>query len=346
LAADDLLPSHLKVLDVGAGVGGPALGLDAVLPEETLVEYHAVEPSDAAPLLETLLEETSQNFHATVHREPIEEFDSGGSDDPVPDSDAGFDLLLFANVLSELDEPVEVVSGLLDRLAPDGTVVALAPADRNTAIELREHERALERGTELSVYGPTVRLWPDEYPESESWSFRRHGELAVPPFQQRLDEGDRTDEEQQHVMGDDENPGDSAVRPAGNGEFVNDDVQYAYSILKPDGRQAIEFQPDPESAAKMAEMDDHVTDRIDCVAVKLSHDLSESGNPLYLVGDGSQTIDHFAVLTSSSTLNRDLETAAYGDLLAFENVLVLWNDDEQAYNLVVDGETYVDRVPL
>jgi hypothetical protein len=26
-------------------------------------------------------------------------------------------------------------------------------------------------------------------------------------------------------------------------------------------------------------------------------------------------------------------------------VLALWNDDEEAYNLVVDGESVVDRVP-
>ena len=30
-------------------------------------------------------------------------------------------------------------------------------------------------------------------------------------------------------------------------------------------------------------------------------------------------------------------------VLALENVLVLWNDDEGAYNLVVDGEAVVDR---
>jgi SAM-dependent methyltransferase len=338
LASEGLLPSHLRILDVGAGVGGPALGIDTLVPEGTLVEYHAVEPSDAAPILETMLEETGRNFHATVHGEPIEEF--------APDREDPYDIVLFANVLSELDEPVDVVSGLLDRLAPDGTVVALAPADRNTAIQLREHERALERETELSVYGPTVRLWPDEYPESESWSFRRHPALPIPPFQRRLDEGNRTDEEQRRESADEETSQDSAIRPAGSGEFVNVDVQYAYSLLRLDGKRAIEFQPDPESAAKMAAMDDHVTDRIDCVAVKLSHDLSDGGNPLYLVGDGSQQIDHFAVVTSSSALNRDLETAEYGDLLSFENVLVLWNDDERAYNLVIDDETYVDRIPV
>jgi len=51
------------------------------------------------------------------------------------------------------------------------------------------------------------------------------------------------------------------------------------------------------------------------------------------------------VLTEQSTLNDALLTADYGDLLAIENTLVLWNDDEGAYNLVVDSETIVDRIP-
>ena len=70
---------------------------------------------------------------------------------------------------------------------------------------------------------------------------------------------------------------------------------------------------------------------------------ASGSNPLYLLGDGSQTVDHFAVLTEPSVLNDDLGTAAYGDLLSIQNALVLWNDDEEAYNVVVDGETTVDR---
>jgi hypothetical protein len=31
-------------------------------------------------------------------------------------------------------------------------------------------------------------------------------------------------------------------------------------------------------------------------------------------------------------------------VVAVENVLALWNDDEEAYNLVVDAETVVDLV--
>jgi len=326
LAGDGLLPGRLRVLDVGAGVGGPALGLDAILPPDALVEYHAVEPSAATDVLERLLAETGRNVHPTVHPSPIEAFEPRGS----------YDLLLCANVLSELEDPVAVLSDLLEALAADGTVLALAPADRNTATGLREIERALEREAGVTVYAPTVRLWPGERPAGECWSFDRKPDIEVPGFQRRLDGGDRA------TGGRD---GDRSRLP-GDGEFVNVDVQYAYALLRTDGRRAIEFDPDPADAARMADANSHVTERIDCVAVKLSHDLAETGNPLFLVGDGSEQVDHFAVLTERTALNRALAAADYGDLLAFENALVLWNDDEGAYNLVVDGETVVDRIPV
>jgi hypothetical protein len=95
----------------------------------------------------------------------------------------------------------------------------------------------------------------------------------------------------------------------------------------------------------MAEAESYVTERVNLAAVKLSQDLSEGENPLYLVGDGSEDVDHFAVHAEPSSLNDDLTQAEYGDGLYLENALVLWNDDEEAYNIVVDGETVVDRIP-
>ena len=93
-------------------------------------------------------------------------------------------------------------------------------------------------------------------------------------------------------------------------------------------------------------MERHVTNRIDLLAVKLSRDLTDTddANPLFRIGDGSQSVDHYAVSTADDPLNRPLLTADYGDVLRFENVLCLWNDDEAAYNLVVDRETIVEHV--
>ena len=201
-------------------------------------------------------------------------------------------------------------------------LVAIAPADLNTSTELRRVERAVApSGGDHSVYSPTLRLWPGEQPSDRGWSFDRGADVESPGFQRRLAE--------------------ASDDPAA---FRNETVKFSYSILRPDGRRRFDVIADANRHAKMAETERHVTNRIDVLAVKLSHDLSEGENPLYRMGDGSEQVDHYAVCTRESGLNRDLARASFGAVLRFENVLVLWNDDEGAYNLVVDAETVVDLV--
>ena len=315
LAADGLLPRRLRVLDVGAGVGGPALGVHDLLPEDSLVEYHAIEPGAAADVFEAMLDGSRPAFSTEVHRETAEAFEPEGE----------YDLVLFGNVLSELDDPVGVARRYCEFLADDGTCLLLAPADLETATGLRGVERALVDDGPYDTYAPTLRLWPGERPTDRGWTFAVQPDLEVPGFQRRLD-----------------------AAAGSEGEFVNVDVQYAYATVRADGARAIEFAPDPDRFARFAESERHVTNRIDLVALKLSHDLTDDPgrNPLYRVSDGSESTDHYAVLTRRSALNEALVEAGYGDLLAFENVLVLWNDDEGAYNLVVDGETVVDRLAV
>jgi SAM-dependent methyltransferase len=408
LAGRGLLPGKIRVLDVGAGVGGPALGLHDFVPAETFVEYHAVEPSEAADVLAAMLEETGENFYPTVHRDTAEAFE--------PEDGAKYDLILFGNVLSELADPEAVVRTYLDYLAPEGSMVAISPADKNASIGLREVERSVADRT--AVFSPTLRLWPGEEPSDDCWSFDVKPELSVPPFQRRLDAGESGD-------GDDEGSGakreseestnqvehrgidasnyefdsddgteetskrgidageygtgasdeeidaggrgldagaggvdatehepetsepQETVTKAdieGDGEFVNVDVQFSHVILRTDGTRRREFTAHPSESAKMAEMERHVTERVNLVAVKLSHSLSEEGeNAVFKIGDGSEAVGNFAVLTKETSLNRALREAAYGSLLSFEDVLVLWNEDEKAYNLVVDERTVVDR---
>ncbi|SIS05895.1 small ribosomal subunit Rsm22 family protein [Natronorubrum thiooxidans] len=364
LAERGLLDRSMRVLDLGAGVGGPALGLCEYLPDDSLLEYHAVEPSAAADILEDLLDETGQNVHSTIHRTTAEAFDPAtvadtdddGFDPTAPDD--GFDLVLACNVLSELDEPAAVLRSALELLAPDGTALAMAPADKNTSVGLREVERELEderlwqpealglaeegddtdgRHGRVTVYGPTVRLWPGERPTDRGWSFDVRPDLEVPRFQRKLDEATPADDDE-HAPG----------------EFVNVDVQFSYAQLRLDGQRRLDVALETSEWATMADMDAHVTNRIDIVAAKLSRSLSESdsdggghssrSNPLFKISDGSETIDHYAVLTSETELNRPLLEADYGDLCSFEQILALWNDDEGAYNLVVDENTIVDRL--
>ncbi|PSP53019.1 SAM-dependent methyltransferase, partial [Halobacteriales archaeon QH_1_68_42] len=241
LVADRLLPRRLRVLDVGAGVGGPALGLCDLLPEEALLDYHAVEPGAGADMLEAMLAETGRNVHATIHRTTAEGFDpSTVRDGDDAEEDGPFDLILFANVLSELADPESALGEYADALATDGALVALAPADRNTAVGLRATERAVADRGPYDVYAPTVRLWPGETPEDDCWSFDVRPDLEIPGFQRRLDA----------AVDDGGSPSGSPDGPSErDGEFVNVDVQFAYSLLRRDGRRRYDFQLDPSRAA-------------------------------------------------------------------------------------------------
>jgi len=305
------LPRRLRVLDIGAGVGGPALGLHDYLPEDAVVDYHAVEPSAAAEVLDSLLDETRRNFRATIHRERVEDFDFDGP----------YDLVVCANVLSELDDPTTVARRAFDALADDGTLAALAPADLETSTGLRRIERALATDRDATVYAPTLRLWPGMEPSDRGWSFDERPRIDAPHFQRRLD--------------------DAGGEP---NTFRNETVKFSYALLRTDGRRRADVRADPSRHARMAGMEAHVTDRIDLLTVKLSRNLSDGGNPLYKIGDGSEQIEHYAVLTRESGLNRALCDADYGAVLQFENALALWNDDEGAYNLVVDDEAVVDVI--
>jgi len=261
-------------------------------------------------VLDALLAETGPNFHPTVHRETAEGFDPQGP----------YDLVCFCNVLSELDDPVAVVERYADYLPDDGTLVLVAPADRNTSVGLREVERAVEDG--LTVYAPTVRLWPGERPTAECWSFDQRPNVEAPAFQRRL--------------------AAAADEPS---EFTNTSVKFSHALLRPDGKRRIAATADPSRHAQFGALADHVTDRVDLLAAKLSHDLADGGNPVFRVSDGSESEPVYGVLVKETSLNADLAAAGYGDPLSVEQALALRNDDEGAYNLVVDEETVVDRVP-
>lgn len=315
LAAEGLLPRNARVLDIGAGVGGPFLGLADAVPDDGLLNYHAVEPSPAADLLTDFIDASGPNVHGTLHPETAEALDT----DALTEG-GDFDLVTAFSVLSELDDPIAIAERYLDVLADDGTLVLVAPADRNTSIGLREVERALEtRG--VTVYAPTVRLWDGERPTDRGWSFVEKPDIDAPGFQRRLAE--------------------AAERPA---EFLNESVKYSHSFLRTDERRKHDLSLPASRYAKLGDADRHVSKRVDLVAAKLSNDLSEGGNPLFKISDGSEDTDCYAVVVDRTALNRDLLGADYGDLVEFESALCLWNDDKDAYNFVVDDEVIVDRL--
>ncbi|MFB6254317.1 MAG: methyltransferase domain-containing protein [Halobacteriaceae archaeon] len=308
LVHEELIDTKIRLLDIGAGVGAPALGFHDYLPDNILVEYHAIEPSSANTILERFLETTNRNFHWEIHETTAEEFAI----------DQTYSVVLFGNVLIELSNPTNTVERYAEMLTEDGTMVLMSPADKQTSMHLRDVEREIaDNRNVLNIHSPMVRLWSDEYPTDRGWSFVRQPEIDTPSFQQRI---------------------------ADNSTFIHTSVQYSYSFLRNDGRRKYDITLSTKHYAKMAEMDQHVTNRVDIVGCKLSPDLSENNNPLYKISDGSEHRDHYAVLVQETSLNEPLRVANYGSLLEFNNTLVLWNDDEQAYNLVVDEDTIVELI--
>ena len=83
--------------------------------------------------LQILMEERGANVHLNIHRETAEKFEPSGV----------YDIVLFANVISELENPISVVNKYSKFVSKTGAMILVAPADKNTAIELREVERAI-----------------------------------------------------------------------------------------------------------------------------------------------------------------------------------------------------------
>lgn len=306
LGRDQLLDNQIRVLDVGAGVGSVGLALDEYLPSDALLEYTAIEPSEAIDVLTSLFDPTGRNVHQTLHRDRAETASVEGP----------FDLIIFSSVLSELTEPVATVDRYLEMLADDGSIALLTTGDRETSTALRSVERTLVDEREVATpYAPTVRFWPDHRPTDRGWSWTRDPDLTVPPFQDALDDGTNT--------------------------YINTSVRYSFSLLRTDGRQRHDITLSRTEYVPMAESDSHVTNRVDMGCVILSPDLG-SENPLYKISDGSESVDHYAVQVHNSELTRRLHESPYGTPLSLENVLLLWNEDESGYNVVVDDESVVE----
>ena len=315
LSQSPVLPKSLRVLDIGSGVGGQALALDRFLPDEVFVDYHGIEASEtAADIGTTLMEHVGSNFHYSIDTTTVE----GAT------LDEKFDLIICANVLNELATPITTLQRLLKQLSSDGTCMIISPADEHASRQLRSIETFIERDEPtVRVFAPTLRLWEEYYPTDDCWSFITHDDFAVPTFQSRLDAAAHT-----------------------GGEFCNNDVQYSFSLLRKDDKRHIAYMPTRQDVQPLHESKQSIGNRLNTCVVKLSGALdTDSGNSaVYVIGDGSQSTEHFATVVQESHHNRYVQEAQYGDILLIRNGLFLWNEDNEAINVVIDNQTSVDWI--
>jgi SAM-dependent methyltransferase len=150
LAGRGVLPGRrpLKVVDVGAGAGAMSFGIAAFL--SSAIEVTAYDRDGAA--LEIFAEASAAMTGITVTT-------------IVSDLEAlelprdAFDLAAAGSVLNELPEDAAwtLLRELVDAIAPDGAVIVIEPALRETARRLhRLRDRAIEAGI-AHVFAPCTR---------------------------------------------------------------------------------------------------------------------------------------------------------------------------------------------
>ena len=239
----------------------------------------------------------------------------------------GIDLMVFSNVLGELrqmsiDQRADLVDALAERLAPDGTIVIVEPADLTNATVMRQTVRAIaDRG--LTVFSPCSFIWGTTCNPARCWTFEQKGDIRPPRLMERLAEG------------------------KDGYRFVNVDIKYSSALLRKDALVQHAYRVPPGAKfARFSHLRRHVDRTINVVAALMSGNLGDTRTKVYKVCDGTPADQVYAVVPATLRgTNRDaLEGPAYGDIVRLYGVLVRFNKDHNSYNLVILPGTRVEPV--
>ncbi len=323
-----LAKAHMRILDVGTGPGVVPLATIDLLgrvgtgsadiyaierSEEHLEAYNALVPTAAA----------AQGDAVRV-KSPIRADITALAGEELPDR---IDLVIFSNVLGELrdmeiEERADLVTDLAERLAPDGTVIIVEPADLENATTMRQTVHALtDRG--LTTYSPCSFIWGTTCNPERCWTFEQKGNIRPTRLMERLaEEGE-------------------AYR------FINVDIKYSSALLRKDGRVQHTYRVPPGAKfARFSHLHRHRDRTINVIAALMSGNLGDDRTGVYKVCDGTPAKPVYAVVPATLRgPNRDiLDELSYGDIVGFSKILVRYNQDHDAYNLVILPRTRIKPV--
>lgn len=321
-----LAKPYMRILDIGTGPGVVPLAVIDLLDrigsasaevyaversEEHLEAYNALVPAAAAAMGDRV-----QVKKPT--RGDIGEIAAGDLPDRI-------DIMVFSNVLGELrhmriEERADLVAALAEQLAPDGTIVVVEPADLANATALRQTVRAIaDRG--LTIHSPCSFIRGTACNPARCWTFEQKGDIRPPRLMERLAEG------------------------KDGYRFVNVDIKYSSALLRKDARVQHAYRVPPGAKfARFSHLHRHVDRTINVVAALMSGNLGDDRTKVYKVCDGTPADPVYVVVPATLRgQNRDaLRDIAYGDIVRFHGVLVRFNKDHGAYNLVVLPGTRVE----
>ena len=326
LARDGLLKPSMNILDIGTGPGVFPLAVAdfyaKACPGKAAV--YSIERSEEHREAFLFLRERCTTKGAAASIKPPIAMDILNPDpEKVPGK---IDLMVFSNVLNELpggnpESASRIVAYFAERLAPDGSILVTEPADEENATRMRLISASLARQG-LSLFSPCSFLWGTKCNAPRCWSF----ESAPPIRLTRLMEALAQDTE--------------------GFRYANTDIKYSYAVLRKDGRTKQECRLPPGAKyLRLSKLPLHVGKRISVAAAKMSGELGNSSSHVIKLCDGTAKVPVYAVLPSYHLTpeNRLITEAQYGTILGLRGVLVRYNKEHDAFNLLVNRNTTVER---
>ncbi len=321
-----LAKPHMHILDIGTGPGVVPLAIIDLLgrignasaeiyaverSEEHIEAYNALVPASAAAIAGKVLV-----------KKPIQGDISDITGENLPD---GIDLMVFSNVLGELrhmdiGQRADMVVALSSRLSSDGTIVIVEPADLANSTTMRQTVRAIaDRG--LTIHSPCSFIRGTACNPARCWTFEQKGEIQPTRLMERLAEG------------------------RDGYRFMNVDIKYSSALLRRDTLMQRACHVPPEAKfARLSHLRRHVDRKINTIAALMSGNLGDDRTKIYRVCDGTPADPVYVVVPATLRgRNRDaLQDIPYGDIVRFYGLLVRFNRDHGAYNLVVLPGTRVE----
>jgi len=326
LARDGLLKNRMTILDIGTGPG--------VVPLAIADFYSRLESAGADVYS---VEKSEEHIEAFLHlrdacvpkggkvsiKPPIKADIEAGIPAKIPQK---VDLIVFSNVLNEVDRgPTDTRADLVvryaERLAEDGSILIIEPAEENTSTRLRHLSLALKKRG-LTIHSPCSFIWNTNCTPDRCWSFTTQRPIRPTHMMETLSHCDEPF------------------------RYINIDIKYSYVVLRKDGMTRESYKvPHGSRVLRLSQIHRHVDKRVNLIAAKMSENLGDGKNLMFRLCDGTADKLVFAVLPSFHVTadNEMIKTAPYGTILEFEGVIVRYNKEHNAYNVLISRNTFVKK---
>ncbi|HUT39013.1 MAG TPA: class I SAM-dependent methyltransferase [Methanoregula sp.] len=327
LAHDGLLKKSMTILDVGTGPGVVPLAIADFYSrlDDAQATIYSLERSEEHIEAFTFLRDAVAPKGGRVSiKSPIKADIRSLDLVKLPEK---IDLIIFSNVLNELPDATmeiraDIVNKLSERLAPDGSILIVEPADEENATRMRSLTVALQKKG-LSLYGPCSFIWGSTCSAPRCWSFETAPAIRLPRLMETL------------------------AHCEDSYRYVNTDIKYSYAILRKDGMRKESYRLPPGSKfLRLSKLHLHVGKRINVAGLKMSNELGDARSHVFKLCDGTAKTPVYAVLPSYHITpeNDAITSAPYGSILELRNVLVRYNKAHDAYNLLVSRNTHINSI--